>query len=342
MSVVNASNAVIAKARAKYGKRLTEKDLIAMTKCTSVDEIVRYLKSYTSYYLYLDKVSNSIHRGNLENILKEKLFENFLSLCRYNSDRSPITKYILRRTEIRELIRMVTLLSIGKPEEYIFTLPIYFIDHAQIDLQALSKVRTHNDLITALEYTDYQKIIRLYRPDQDGIYNIPDIEYALQTHSVQLLYDDINRIKNKKARTQLLTIIDRLCDNHNYTRIMRLKKYYHQKNELIRHYLLPFGSLTGRNLDRIFSEESYEEVRAALANNTAVGRRAQKIDIHHEMAVQGRYNACHRELYFSTNPDVVLLSYFIVSETELTNLITIIESVRYSIDSKIIQEMLIV
>ena len=48
MAIAYASNAVLSKARAMYGKRLTEKDYAGLLACTSVPEVLSYLKSHTT------------------------------------------------------------------------------------------------------------------------------------------------------------------------------------------------------------------------------------------------------------------------------------------------------
>ena len=57
--IINASSAVITKARAKYGKRLTQKDYKALLKCNSVSAVVSYLKSHTKYADVLSKINES-------------------------------------------------------------------------------------------------------------------------------------------------------------------------------------------------------------------------------------------------------------------------------------------
>ena len=84
MAIINPASAIIAKIKTKYGKRLTEKDYRAMVKCESVGDVVQYMKSYTHYQMFLDKVSNDIHRGNLEQLIRERQFEELLTLCKYN------------------------------------------------------------------------------------------------------------------------------------------------------------------------------------------------------------------------------------------------------------------
>ena len=162
----------------------------------------------------------------------------------------------------------------------------------------------------------------------------------MEIYSLKELYSEIAKLKSKSERHALNALFDTLCDYHNYSRIMRLKRYYHLPNSAVREHLLPFGSLTGRRLDQLLLKDSYEDVRSALSH-TKVGKKAQNIDIDEEMAVKGRFDKCRHELYFSTSPEVVLLAYYIVSETELKNIITIIEGVRYSIEPSGIRQMLI-
>ena len=340
MSVVNPCSAVIAKAKAKYGKRLTSKDYAALIKCTSVGDIVRYLKTHTAYRRCLDKVGADIHRGRLEEILREDHFVNYLNLCRYNRATSPVTNYLFRLTEIRELTHYLTLLSIGRPIDYLFTLPTFFDERTEIPLAKLSVAHSYRELLELLKEHGYRQVLERFTPERDSEINIAAISDAMEVYSLTELYQQIEKVKNKKERHSLITLFDTLCDYHNYSRIMRLKRFYRLSSSAVREHLLPFGSFTGKRLDAILAHESYEEIRAALSD-TPVGRRAQNIDIDEEMAVKGRYDRCRRELYFSTEPEVVLLAYYIVSETELKNIITIIEGIRYQLEPESIKAMLI-
>ena len=340
MAIINPASAIIAKIKTKYGKRMTDKDFRAMVKCESVGDVVQYLKSYTHYQVFLDKVSNDIHRGNLEQLIRERQFEELLTLCKYNQGDTAVTKYILRSTEISELMKFITLLSIGRPREYLFSLPLYFTQHTDIALEKLSSIHSHKELVSALKRTDYADILRQFPPDDNGDYDLADIEDALENDNLDQLYTDIGSIKNKKDRNELIKLFDTLSDYQNYSRIIRLKKNYHLSNDEIRKHLLRYGKLTGKNLDRILSKEEYEEIREEL-KRTGVGKKAKTIDADSEMAVQGSFEMCRRQLYFSTNPEIVLLAYRIVSLTELNNVIAVVEGVRYQIEPDKILEILI-
>jgi V/A-type H+-transporting ATPase subunit C len=50
---------------------------------------------------------------------------------------------------------------------------------------------------------------------------------------------------------------------------------------------------------------------------------------------------CRKQLYYSQDPAVVLLSYMYISEAELKNIITIIEGVRYQTPREMIESLLI-
>ena len=340
MNIVNPSAAIIAKAKAKYGRRLTVKDYDALVKCGSVGEVVRYLKSYTYYQHYLTGVGSDIHRGSLENILKRESFNSFLSLCRYQKGDSAVTGYLLRRTEISEIVKFCTLLTIGRPKEYIFTMPLYFTEHTALPLDHLAEVSDYQGLLDLLGHHPYRRLLEAFPPEQGEKLDIAALNDALDIYSLEELYKAIHSNKNKEQRAALTALFDTLCDYQNYSRIMRMKKFYHMSNDDVRGHLLPYGSLSGRRLDAYLTSESYDDIRQALAV-TKVGRRARMIDMDEEMAIKGRFDQCRHELYFSTDPEVVLLSYCIVAETELKNIITIIEGVRYSMEPKSIAQMLI-
>lgn len=340
MAVINPSTAIVAKIRSKYGKRLKEKDFRAMVKSETVGDVVQYLKTYTYYRVFLDKVSKDIHRGNLENILREKQFENLLTFCKYNAGNSPVMDYIMRSTEINELMQFITLLSIGRPHEYLFTLPLFFVRHTEIKLDQLSLVHTHRELLNTLEHTDYRAILERFAPNDNGDYDLAAIEDALNDYNLSVLYTQIAKIKNKKDRAALKELFDTLSDYNNYSRIVRLKKNYHLGNSDIRTHILPYGRFTGKRLDRILSKEEYESVREEL-DRTYVGKKAKSIAVESEMAIKGRYDICRHQLYFSSNPEIVLAAYYVLSQTELSNVTAVIEGVRYAMSPDSIYELLI-
>ena len=107
------SYAVLAKARAKYGKFLTERDYSNILACQSVAEVMVYLKSHTHYASVLSEVNErDVHRGRLELLLRQYLFDEFDTLCRYDSSVSVgFSQYYVEKTEVEQIIRFLVLLN---------------------------------------------------------------------------------------------------------------------------------------------------------------------------------------------------------------------------------------
>ena len=105
----NTSFAVMTKARSKFGKRLTDKDYNSLLACQSVAEVMSYLKSYTRYSKALEDMNErDVHRGRLEALLRQNLFYEFDSLCRYDSSiSSGLSKYIIESIEVEQIVRFL-------------------------------------------------------------------------------------------------------------------------------------------------------------------------------------------------------------------------------------------
>lgn len=342
--LIDASSAVITKARAKFGKRLKEDDYKALLKCKNVSAVVSYLKTHTHYGDMLSKVNeNEVHRGQVETLLKQKIFYDFDSLCRYEmSEGSPFSEFIIRRYEIEQLVHFLLLLSCNKQEQYIFALPSYFNKHTDIDLYKLSACKDFESFLSTLKKSDYQEILAKFAPDSNGVIDFAGAEDALNVYSYTLLYDAISKRKSKKQKQKLQSLCDYINDFCNISRILRLKKYYSMNAETVKSHLMPFGTIKQSKIDDMCKAKDVEEVFDIIAT-TGVGKRIKQMSLEKEeqLSIKSRYNMCKRMLYYSTDPAVVLLSYMYVSEAELKNIITIIEGVRYSSSQERIESLLI-
>lgn len=341
---VNSSTAVITKARSKYGKRLTEKDYNALLKCKTVASIVNYLRTHTHYSTVLSKINeNEVHRGQLEVLLKQKNFYDYDSLCRYEmSSGSPFSEFIVRRFEIEQIVHFLRLMSCHKVEEYLYSLPSYFDKHTDIDLYKLSRCKTYDEFISALKKGEYQNILKNYKPDENGYIDLASAEDALNIFAHKELYDAISKRKSKKEKESLRQLCDNVNDFCNISRLLRIKKYYSMSPQSCKSHLLPYGSIHKDTIDKMCNASDTDEVYE-LMKDTRIGKRIEKMPIEKEeqLSIRSRYFMCKKNLYYSTNPAVVLLSYLYVSEAELKNIITIIEGVRYEMPADRIKSLLI-
>lgn len=339
------SFAVLAKARAKYGRRLTEKDYNSLLTCQSVAEVMSYLKSYTHYSSALRDINErDVHRGQLEILLRQQLFYDFDSLCRYDSVMSTgFSSYIVETTEVEQIIRFLTLLNSNSTEKFIFQFPAYFSKHTEIDVKRLAIAKNYEEFLSVLKATKYYQILSKYKPNSSGILPVSDIENELYTFIFTRLMELVKKLKNGKEKQELMDLFSTINNYNNFSRILRLKKYYNlPPEEVKRNLLLPTINISEKTIDKMCAAESSAEV-FSIMQSTHKGELINKIGYVYASDISPRvkYRLARKNMYFSNEPSVVMISYMYVTETELKNIISLIEGTRYKLDSKIIQSMLI-
>lgn len=339
-----AANAIIAKTRAKYGKRLNEKDYQTLIGCANVGEVMAYLKTHTHYSMVLNNMSErEVHRGQLETVLKQQLIQDFASVSHYEiATGESFSQFLINKTEVEQLSHFAMLLSSGNTERYVFDLPSHLQAHTKIDLKALANAKDYSEFLSAVEKTKYKKLLEPFKPLNGQELDVPGIENALYSDMYNNLFTIINnhtKGKEKKGLTELFTTH---IDLMNFVRVLRLQKYYHLKPEEIRAQLLPHGSVREAVLKEMCEAHSPKEL-FAVAAHSSIGKRIAKMEYNYagEIDRRGDYNYAKRQIRFSTVPTVVMMSYFSLAQTELTNIINIIEGVRYNIDPDTIKKLLI-
>lgn len=339
------SFAVLTKARAKFGKRLTDKDYQALLSCHSVQEIMTYLKSNTHYSKALfDVDERDIHRGILESLLRQDNFVQFDSLCRYDSSvSSGLSQFVVQSKEVEQLIRFLILLNSNSTEKFIYQFPAYFDKHTEIDIDRLANAKSYDEMLSVLSSTPFYKILVKYAPEGNKPLRISEIENALQTFIFDNLRHTIQKHTKGSEKQELEDLFSTINDYDTFSRILRLKKYYEMDAEAIKNNLqLSMCNIKPKALDMMCKADSSAEV-FSIMQTTHEGKLINKIGYVYasDIAPRVKYRIARKNMHFSNNPSVVMISYMFVSEIELMNVITIIEGIRYKLDKKKIQSLLI-
>lgn len=339
------SYAVLAKARAKYGKFLTGRDYASILACQSVAEVMVYLKSHTHFAEALSEINErDVHRGRLEMLLRQNLFNEFDSLCRYDSAVSAgFSRYVVEKTETDQIIRFLVLLNSNSTDKFIFQFPAYLAKHTELDVNKLANARDYDEFLEALRKTSYYDYLRVFRPDEKGRLPVSEIENKLYTRVLRHMLELIRTKASGSERKELTAIFRTINDYSIFSRILRLKKYYALDPEIILSNLTPeFSSLSPRLIERMCRAESTAEV-FQLMQSTGCGRMMNKIGYTNAGDVTPRvqYRIAKKYIHFSNNPSVVMISFMFLSETELMNVISLIEGIRYQLDPKTIQSLII-
>ena len=344
MSSSMASNAILAKARAMYGKCLSDNDYRQLMDCRNVSEVASYLKSRTNYKSVLAGLNeNEVHRGQLEPILKQNLYYDISALSRYARDKSLVfSNFIISEMEIEQIIRCLTLLNIGRADEFVFGLPMAMTKFAKIDLKAFSTVRSYDDLLSVISSSKYAPVLRKYRPKEGERADISMIEAELNNQNYGMVIEAISQAKSARDRDELRDTFSAMLDFRNISRIIRLKRYYNYTAEKIFPLLIPYGKLSRKALEELCSASSSREV-FELARSTYLGRLMSKLKYSDQSQMANALLSmyCKHHLRLSANPTIVMISYVYLKQIELTNIVNIIESTRYGLSPEEKSAMLV-
>lgn len=344
MITLTAANAVLTKSRCMYGKMLGSEDYNALMSCHSVSEVAFYLKNHTHYADALAELNEStIHRRQLEELLQMKEFDEFAALCRYEFAKDDgFSQYIIMTGDIRQMLHFLRLLSVGRPQEYLFSLPGFFVSHSTVDLHALSQARSFADFIKVVQKSQYAKALAPFASKDH--FDFTAIEHALYRYMYAHLMEIISRRAGQSQKDELQSIFGSFLEMENFLHIYRLKKFYHAEADVIRTLLFNYPyKLKHDTLEAMITADSADEVLEIMKKQPYYGKYFQKSEGSLESVyARLKFSIAKKYVHYSVNPSVVMLSYIILSQIELDNIINIIESVRYGLTAEEMMGMITV
>lgn len=345
MPAAKASNSILAKTRAKYGKRLTGKNYRDMLSLSSVTDVATYLKNYTHYADALAGVKDaSVHRGYLEKVLREANLKEIDQLCRFEkSIGERLFEYVAEKAEIDELMECVTLLAAGHPQDYLFDISTVVNRFSDVDFYALTKVRTFWELVEALRPTKFGKVFRSFPASPTGVPDVSMIEATLDNELYRHTFKMLDESFDGPARDELKKLLSTQAELMNLRRIYRAKRYYGISADLLRSQVIHANAhISKANFERLLYAKDHNEVEE-IVGSTYYKKYFDRypfedIDYFAGMVLQ---EVCNRYMRFSTHPAVVMLCYIIYTEHEKENITNIIEGVRYGVPAEEITPLLI-
>lgn len=340
-----AGNAIITKAKSLYGNRIKPEDYEALLKFNAIPEIVSYLKKHDKYTNTLEDVTEySIHRGQLEDLIKKSYFDNLARMVKFvsTSDRKFYELDMIRR-EIEIVLSSVRSIISGNMESSVRDLPLFFRQHASFDIEELTKSLTMRDLLLALRETRYYELIMPYYAEDPT-----EIRYAEIEHSLYLKYHDIVIMRIKKyykGKNQrlLMDIYQSKVEIENVIKIYRLRKFYNaNETEILNAILTKNVRMSMNKLRELINLENPDDILDVLSKSQFSEFKDKDDYVYIEyQAGKIKYNIAKRYMYFSNFPPIVYSVFLILNEIERSNVFNIIEGVRYDIDKEDIKRMLI-
>lgn len=334
--------AVSAKVRAMFGRRIMTEDYRNLLHKKSVPDIASYLASHPAYRSVISGINERfIRRSQLETLLRRHLLMESLRIFKQiEAKNRAFFQVVVAEREIEQLLKMIMAVRIGRTEGIIFDVPQYMSHISKVRFDRLPAAKSIRDIVDALRGTPYAKALEPLAADA---WTSPAaVERALMTYYYNLFYDSIEKTVTGDVRKALLKFVDSQIDVINITRIIRLKKYFDVPAERIPDYLLPFrGGIKRERLDAIIKagdvREAYDIIESTRYRSLFSRFRMQNLDDYYLLFI---YNTALRAVRMP--PSVLVpIAYLFIKEIEIKNLIRIIEGVRYRVSPALIRKNLV-
>lgn len=341
----SASTAILVKSRAKFGRRLTTKDYDELLSCRNILDITNFLKTNTHYGSVLENIRESaVHRGNLESLLKQKMYNDFARLCSFErSIGEHYFEYLLLRSEIDQLLLFLRYFTAGTPEKFIFNLPDFFKNSTKFDIEGLTQAKTYDDILQAIKFTKYYKLLIPFKPAEGKNPDFTIIESVLDRYMYEFTDHMVNRYFKGEERKELRRIFGIQGELDNIRKAYRAKRYYNTADDVVKSL---FNSeeiyLNRRTTEQIVTAEKSDDILEIL-NKTRYRHYLSKFEYSYidDLAKRILYNYCRRKMHTSKHAAVVMASAIMLSEIEIENITNIIEGKRYEVDADTIRQLLI-
>ena len=336
--------AIAAKARAMYGSRLTPDDYDQLMKRSTVPEAAAYLRDNTYYGKVLDKADlTAIHRGQLEEMLRRERAARYARLIHYDFAREPgFFQYLFLWDEVTQLIDQLRYIAAGSQgTNHIRGQTSPFCSYAR---DALLRARTWQEAIQLLEGTDYHRILLQYFPrdGQDG--TRPDIvalDRELTIYYYRKVFDCIDRQFGKSTARQLRNIFLQRIGMRNIAIAYRLRRFFNSPDQTVRDSLLPFVTPSHKLVEQLIAARPQDLDSLLRASFLGALSREGELEPVETLTLRMRDQASRRLLRYSTSAPVVLTAYATQMEVELSNIIHIVEGIRYQLPPQEIARMIV-
>lgn len=325
------SNAILAKCRAMFSRFLSDKDYKNLASCATVNEAASFLKSHTDYGQAMSAVSGSMTVDKIENLLYRRLLQRFERISKYElSVGDEFYRYFLIQNDVKWIIGQMRRIRSHAQENETVDIPAFFASHAGIDIDALFRTESFEEIITLLEKTPYADILKPFKQDDDAL--------AAETALLKYANESVRTYTGKNKT--IMSLIAAQSDMRNLVTIYRCIGFGCDAARMERYIYTKYTNLTDKQW-KMMLEAKNGDALIELIKKTPYGKDFE-YDGYFEGAVDTMlYKRFHKGIRFYTDPAAVLICFVFLAENEVKNIIHVIEGVKYKISAEDISKVLV-
>ena len=341
MSVVS-TQGVNVKCRAMYSRLLGRADYDALIKMKSVSQIAAYLKKQTPYAYVLRRIDeHNVHRGQLEQVFKRSLYYDYGRLLKFTTGGyKAAVRAMFESYEVEDLKLVIGSICSDRRHSVTLNDLTYISAYSEFPASSVLGAATIAELAANLRHTRYYKALMPFAAVAS-----PDfikIDHALNLLNYRAKMNVFKKTLSGASKRVAVSLYGTQADLENILYIYRIKKLYRLPASEILIYLIPCEYRI-RNRELLGLAEC-DDVGSfiGLVRRTfygflfPAGRESEWESIHTEYFYQ-----LHRRNLRVHGGDVgVAFSYLFMKETDIKNIIMIIEGVRYALPAERITSFL--
>jgi V/A-type H+-transporting ATPase subunit C len=337
------NNVIFAKAKTMYGSFLNAEDYDRLSKISNIPDIVFYLKKHDYYKDILkDVVANTVHRGQLELLIKKQAFDQLIKLVDsiYSSDKAYYELALLKQEN--ELILSVLRTIISDEPQMMRGMSEYFFDaHTKLNLKALFLSESFDELLDALKHTPFHDVIKPFYTKNKDLIRYLDIEFALETYYYDEVFRRIDHYYSGSEAKGLKNFFQTRIELSNIVKIYRLKKFYQADPKTIKQLLnIRYGLSSESKIDDLIKLDDPKALLKYLAYTQSTDIKTDYVYVEY-YAGMIQYKLARKIMYYSLDIPLFFAAFMLLSDIQNENLTHIIESIRYQVDTIDLKAMLI-
>lgn len=307
-------------------------DYAALAQQKTVPEACAWLKNETAYRTVLESVNeHTVHRGELEHRIKAAYAYDAVKLIGFDSGKNKaFYQYIYVKTEL-DVIKNI-LRSLNNDERPTYEIPPVLQRHFTVDINRLLTSADIPEFLDNLAGSRYETILTPLIQQKEH-QNLFSIEMTLDMYYYRLVEKLRRALPGALDRKLLAETLGAELDILNLFWIFRCKKYFDLPRELVYSYLIPnHGHITRDEMIRLV-EASSVEAFVQEVSATPYGAVFKNVDSEFFHKQYAEYVYRLHQKFFRLYPYSVLavVSYLHCKQTEISNITTIIEGIRYGL-----------
>lgn len=308
----------------------------SLCECETITDAMNELMHYKYYSDAFKKTDiNSLHREDIEQILLLSNLEEFSRLYKFSSGtpRQYLnlvsmynTIYVLKRILRDILSHRPTSLDLKSYSKYMNI-------KSNLNIEDLMSARDVSQFIDSLKNTEYYDCVN--KVFSEGSTNIFDYALALDSYYFEICFKFAKKELKGDESKEVLSILGTRSDFLNMQWIYRTKKYYKVSNAKIYATLTPhYYKLSVDEIKQMAEAEDLDEFYE-IFDNTFYGKLSAKL-FKFRPSIEEFYMGTLEYLYRKNKKNnpyslATLSCYLYFRELEISRVIEIIESIRYSL-----------